>query len=269
MTYQDLFRYKVIHGHSICGPVLDNVNIIEREIFIEDNIKIVTVVDISNYKSCITQHINLVNSKIHYLVVDKYVCWISKVKSLLEYITDNYKQLPKYILYLDCFDCLILNDIKNIENILQFYDCKVLFNYEAEYNHTGADMPNINYYDKLYSTYQSLYGQLNFNKYGVKHTSGLNAGAFIGEKKYIKKILEIALKYMLSATKKEFPYGCMDDQLVLRYVHNNHFDIMSIDYYNLFFYWGLSIDYIEEFPNYEMGYTDKYLYKYLSKKLEI
>jgi hypothetical protein len=65
-----------------------------------------------------------------------------------------------------------------------------------------------------------------------------------------------------------FPYGCTDDQYVFRHLQNKYYDLISVDIFNIFSFWGGAMS-VDNHPNNDMfriGYTQQYLNDYLNKK---
>lgn len=263
-TYIDLLQFPIIHGRYLCNEVLTNMDISKNSIEVSDDIQILTVVDKHSVSQNLLSKMSFKKAKVHAIIIEKYVKWISKIKHLKEYIELEYENLPDYILYLDGFDSLILQDISNPKKILDFYKCKLLFNMESNYSHTGFPEPIPNYFDKLFYVEANRALNLNSKKYGSTIHAGLNAGVFLGEKEYVLQILKETLAYMVDDYNKGYPYGCMDDQCLLRYVHNEHFDDISIDLFNIFCFWGSKLTFEDFSENniFGIGYTQKYLKNY-------
>ena len=239
---KEIQNHSVIHGRVICNEVLKANNRKLPPVRISDNVYPVTVLDRPGYNNCTLKSLKFIEGEIKMLFVDKYKKWISKIETLSNFIEENYKKLPEYILYIDGIDTLILKDIKGIPSLLDRYGCKVLFNHEPAFWGTGNPQPgNIpGYYDKLFYDVKSEYVNKLNSKFSFtkKLEFSLNAGAFVGEKNYVLGLLNETLQYMEDSTDKGFPYGCQDDQLILKYLHNKYFDDISIDIYNEFFFWG-------------------------------
>ena len=265
--YEDLYQFCIIHGRDLCGKIIvfHEDRLKGTEIQISKNIHICTVIDYPLDGNPIQKVVS--NNEVHFLVVKTYKKWISKIEKLVEHIKTNYNELPDYILYLDGYDTMILNDILNPREMLDFYKCKILFSTEPYYVGTGYVSPTASYL-KGYHECRTNYINLNMEKYGSPMDFGINAGVFLGEKKYLLNILEEALILMNDDILKEFPYGCTDDQYVLRYLHNKHFDIIGGDVFNKFFFWGgdFSFTNIPGEEKYHIGYSNKYMETYLNKE---
>ena len=260
-----LLEFPVIHGRAICSHILYDDPIPLPEVSISDDLHIVTVVDKMGKNSKIIDKINFKKGKINYIIIDEYKQWISKIEELKNYIESNYYTLPKYILYLDAFDTLILKDILNPQEYLDYYKCKVLFNAEPAYHHTGFPGPEgtgNNYYDMLYYDGKDKYKELNKDKYGYEFDNSLNAGVFIGEKDYILSLLEETYSIMKDNPNKEFPYGCQDDQCVLRHVNNKYYKDISTDIFNIFAFWGCPETFNQPDSIYSINYFKKYKHEY-------
>lgn len=267
-TYLDLLEFPIIHGRHLCNEVIVNCAIFEKKITVSNDIQILTVVDKYNAFQNLLSKTSFESANVHVIVIDEYIKWISKIKSLKEYIEKEYDNLPSYILYLDGFDTLILQDILEPKKILDFYNCKLLFNMETNFVHTGFPEPSLNYFDDLYYREASRAIMLNEKKYGFRISAALNAGVFLGEKDYVLQILKETLDYMLEDYNKGYPYGCLDDQCLLRFVHNEHFDDISIDLFNKFCFWGSKLTFEDFSENniFGIGYTQKYLKQYIDGK---
>lgn len=238
----DILLKTVLHGRSICNFAINHFNRKLPPVDCPEDLVILTVLDKSSNNNASINLINANNFSIHKLLVKKFIPWISKIEELHNYIQSNYSSLPKYLMYLDGGDTLVLRDIVDIESLLRFYKCKVLFNSEYGFWHTGTPSPmQINkYYDKLYTEIKPKYFKLTQEKYGFTDLvqASLNAGAFIGEKEYISDMLSQVLSLMQDNPEKGFPYGCQDDQSVLKLFHFQNFKDTSIDLFHKFFFWG-------------------------------
>lgn len=270
--YNELSNFSIIHGRAICSYMLyDNPNPLP-EVSISDDIHILTVVDKYSISSESIDKINFKKGKINYIIIDEYKKWISKIEELKNYIESNYDTLPKYILYLDAFDTLILKDILNPQEYLDYYKCKVLFNAEPAYHHTGFPGPEgtgNNYYDPLYYEGRDEYMNLNNTKYGHPLDNSLNAGVFIGEKDYILSLLKETYNMMNDDPNKGFPYGCQDDQCVMRYLNNRHFDNISTDIFSLFTFWGCPELFKQPNSIYSIDYFKKYKHEYDNRMVSL
>jgi len=236
----------VLHGRGVVGEVL---HIIYEgkppKVEVSPDIKLLTVVDKSAMYNATLSKSNIINNSVEFIVVNKYIKWISKVRGLYNFIKNNYENLPKYILYLDASDTLIINDIQNPQEMLDYYNCKVLFNSEPDFWHTGAQTPKDypKYYDKLQTKIKNEYAEKNKSKYGLDNGhcfQSLNAGVFLGEKDFVFKLMGECLDLMNDDYHKGYPYGDTDDQLLLRYFHNKYFEDISIDLFHKSFFWGTS-----------------------------
>jgi hypothetical protein len=270
--YNKLSNFPIIHGRAVCGYVLYNNFPPIPEISVSDDLHIVTVVDKSSMNSNSIDKIRFKKGKINYIIIDEYKKWISKIEELKNYIEFNYNDLPKYILYLDSFDTLILKDILHPQEYLDYYKCKVLFNAEPAYHHTGFPGPEgtgNDYYDSLYYGGRDEYMKLNNEKYGYPLDNSLNAGVFIGEKDYILSLLKEIYNIMKDDHDKGFPYGCQDDQCVLRYLNNKHFDNISTDIFSLFAFWGCPELFKQPNSIYSIDYFKKYKHEYDNRMVSL
>lgn len=261
----NVFKKPILHGRSICAPAYydffkKDIPAISKP----DNLHIVTVCD-TNGENNASYHWS--GCEIHPIIVSKYIKWITKIESLYAYVSENYNDLPSYIMYLDGMDTVIINDIPNISDILKYYKCKILFNSEYGYWHTAFRAPNniTGYYDPILTNFKDEYIQLTQKKYQFEDTNiqaSLNAGAFVGEKKYILELLEDSLNYMKDDPSKGYPFGCPDDQMLLKYLHIKDFKNISIDIFHKLFFWGveasLKDDLNEASPDYFLNLKHTY-----------
>lgn len=262
----EILKKNILHGRVICNEVINHFNGKLPEITISENIEIVTVIDKSSISNASLKKVNIKNSEVKFLMVDKYIKWTSKIEETLNYLKNNYNTLPEYVMYLDGSDTLIINDIINPKKILEYYNCKVLFNSEPDYWHTGASSPNDikNYYDILYMGIKDEYLKKNREKYEFNYynRSSLNAGVFLGEKDYVIKLLSETLDIMKDDYNKGFPYGCMDDQCVLKFLHNKYFDDISIDLFHTTMLWGTRDTLTDKEDYFKVNYLRKFKEKY-------
>ena len=194
---KDLFNLKIIHHGATVNTVFAGGYFENRTIKLSKDLVALQVND--EYSDGVSK-INKIKfenpEQIVSIVIPTYEKWLSKPRELLKYIRENYNQLPEYILYTDATDVAILNDIDNPKEILDFYNCDVLFNCEPNYMHTGFGFPTHGFYDKLYIDEIPIYENLNEEKYGVKHRRSINGGVFLGKKDFVIFMLEESLKYM-------------------------------------------------------------------------
>jgi len=260
-----ILNFGVIHGRGLCRSLIFNYpNKIQKSNFNFDNISVCTVIG----SDCLGQspllHQNLFN-KIKIIEVDTYIKFITKLIEVYKYVSNNYDALPKYILYVDGLDSLLLNSIEDPESLLKFYNCKILFNTEQNFGSAGYIWP------KTYSQtrYNKLYEEYNLkhkNKFKTTSLCSLNAGVFLGEKSYIMELLPEAIKIMEDSLDKGFPYGCSNDQLVLNWLLNEHYDLISIDFFNKFSLWGGEFNFYNgpSYENFKINYNQQFLNDYIN-----
>lgn len=234
---------KIIHGRPLCNYVFNYYKHKLPEAKVSDNITILTVVNRSSRGQNFLKNSNIKNNKIIFIEVEKYIKWTSKIAEIIKYVENNYEQLGDYILYLDAFDAAIINDILNPKEILEYYNCKILFNCEPDFWHTGAEAPNgiKGYYDLLYKDVRDSYIKKNELKFNIPFNiakSSLNAGVFLGEKDFTLKVLKETLNYMTANSNLKFPYGCMDDQCVLKFMNDKYHKHICIDIFRNTMIWG-------------------------------
>jgi hypothetical protein len=265
---KDFFNLKIVHHGAVVNTIFAAGYFNDRVIKLSKDMISLQVNDaygdgISKINKIKFENPNQVVS----IRVPVYEKWLSKPRELLKYIKENYKTLPEYILYTDGSDVAILNNIDNPKEILDYYQCDVLFNCEPNYMHTGFGLPSHGYYNPLYEKEIYVYENLNVEKYGIVHKRSINAGVFLGKKDYVITMLEEAMKYMEDDHNKGFPYGCLDDQCMFRWLQNQHFDKISVDVYNNYFLFGYpkSIETDENDWEHFQYFKKKYEHIYLSK----
>lgn len=262
--YEPLLNFPILHGRYVCDKVLSNFK--TKKVSISEDIQVVTVIDAPHLSQRTVEAIKKAGVDIKIIELEYYIKWISKIEGLRDYIQDNYDSLPKYVLYVDGFDVIIQQDILNPQEYLDFYGCKVLFNAEPQYHHTGVPDPIPNYFDSLYYEHKDRYMELCREKYKSNFQICLNAGVFLGEKEYLLELLKEAYDLMADDVNKGFPYGCPDDQCLLRYLNNKHFDKIGVDVFNKLAFWGCSQ--LLNYPGdvYSIEYAQQFLETYLKEK---
>jgi len=90
-------------------------------------------------------------------------------------------------------------------------------------------------YEKWLSKPRELLKYIKSKKYGVKHSRSINGGVFLGKKDSVIFMLEESLRYMEDDFNKGFPYGCLDDQCMFRWLQNRYFDMISVDAFSNYF----------------------------------
>ena len=256
---EEILKIPLIHGRFICNYLLKELQTLP-EANISDDIKILTVVGKGQKYSCVLQKSNLVNNEITFIEVDKFIRFISKVEGLKNYIENNYDNLPNYILYMDGFDTLIINDLDSPIDILKKYNCKILFNATPGYYfNTGAPEPykDVESYNKILLKMKNTFIKKNQEKYNLSsnNNTSLNSGIFIGEKKFVLQILKEAYDYMSSDYELGFPHGSTCDQNVFKYIQNKYFDDICIDIYKEYMLWGNEKTIEKQDNIYSVGYN--------------
>jgi hypothetical protein len=266
---KDFFNLKIVHHGAVVNTIFECGYFNDRIIKLHEDITLIQVNDAYGSEKSKINKITFENPKqIVDIVVPTYEKWLSKPRELLNYITKNYDNLPEYILYTDATDVAILNDITSPKEMLEYYQCDVLFNCEPNYMHTGFGLPSHAYYNPLYENESQVYRSLNEQKYGIAHLRSINAGVFLGKKDYVVFMLKEAMKYMLDDHNKGFPYGCLDDQCMFRWLQNQHFNNISVDVYNNYFLFGYpkSIEVDEDDWEHFNFFKNNYEKIYIEKK---
>jgi hypothetical protein len=227
---------KALHHYGPTSMLMDSDFFAEKKIKLSPDMVIIQVNDRLHSNLSKINKLPFDNKKqLIELIDDPYQKWISKPRALLNYIKENYNNLPEYIMYVDSCDVVIIEDILNPKEILEFYNCEVLFNAEPNFASTGFNYPFANFYDTLFGHHLETYKKLNLQKYGIAHERSINAGLFLGKKEFMLIMLEEACAYMSSDPNLGFPYGCMDDQYMFRYLQILFFNKISCDVFNKFF----------------------------------
>lgn len=267
---KDIFKLKIVHHGALVNTIFCAGYFNDRVIKLSNDIIALQVNDanVHDYGSKINK-IKFSNPKqIVSIVVPVYEKWLSKPRELLKYLKDNYKNIPDYVLYTDGSDVAILNNIENPKEMLDYYQCDVLFNCEPNYMHTGFGLPSHSYYDGLYSKEIPIYQNLNEIKYGVSHMRSINGGVFLGKKDFVIFMLEQSLVYMQDDYNKGFPYGCLDDQCMFRYLQNQYFDKIAVDAFNKYFLFAYPkcMEVPEDDWEHFQYFSNKYEHLYLEKR---
>jgi hypothetical protein len=155
---------------------------------------------------------------------------------------------------MDSRDTVIVNDIENPQEILDRYNCKILFNAEDDYyfpDHPCVDKSYIKQYAEHNNEPEHFYYENRISKVVDKNTTNLqnkincapyrkslNSGLFLGEREYMVEALEKMLKYMYDDPTKGYPYGEIENQKLWQYIQSEcENGEIEIDYYNLYFLW--------------------------------
>jgi hypothetical protein len=262
---KDIFKLKIIHHGALANTIFASGYLNDKTINLSKDLVLLQVNDNNALGSCRIFKTKFTNpNQLINISVPVYEKWLTKPRELVKYIKENYKKLPNYILYTDGTDTVILNDITSPKEILDFYECDVIFNCEPNYSHTGFGLPSHGYYSSLYEN-TDVYLKLNEKKYGRGHLRSLNAGVFLGKKDYVIEMLDEALLYMEDDYNKGFPYGCLDDQCMFRHLQNIHFDKIAVDVFNNYFLFAyptcmtVDEDNWEHFQYYKNNYEQLYL----------
>jgi len=247
-------------------PGIIRNNIANTPIKITDDVQIITVLNTSlRYNNPLANIQKIDGRPIEFITYEVYHKWSTKLIGIVDYIQSNYDNLPNYIMYVDALDVLLLKDLLDPQEMLNYYGCKMLFNHEGNFSHTGWPPPEntVDYWGEVYKTTLPKYIDLNTQKYGVGHQCALNAGVFLGEKAFVLKVIKEALDTMNDDPQKGYPYGCPDDQVLLRHFHVKYYEDISIDLFNRYFLWSPPGGIIPDEENiFCLGYGRRYLESY-------
>jgi hypothetical protein len=250
--YKEIYNFKIVHGSAGVGLLAqNNFNRVPK---ISSDVKIVMITNNphqNQYNSVYTNIENNINTEYIILNTPKFRCGIDLIEPLYDYIkTIN----EKYVLYMDSRDTVIVNDIENPQEILDRYNCKILFNAEDDYyfpDHPCVDKSYIKKYAEHNNEPEHFYYENRISKVVDKITKNLqnkincapyrkslNSGLFLGEREYMVEALEKMLKYMYDDPTKGYPYGEIENQKLWQYIQSEcENGEIEIDYYNLYFLW--------------------------------
>lgn len=238
-----LDSFYVVHGRAGAGWFIQNKNFHSPK-FSKD----LFVVTVTSYPDENPYYTFLFNetkdTSIHRIISQDFECMISKIEILIPVLK---ARKEKYTLWVDYSDTVIPRDIMNPEEILNFYNAKIVFNAEDGYHEASHPCIDDSYITQYWEEFQKPYRGpfhetklTNVNnlksKTGLPYERGLNSGVFLGERVYIIDCLTEMLSIMKDNYKKGYPYGDKDDQNVWRYIMANRSGI-EIDYLNKFFIW--------------------------------
>jgi hypothetical protein len=249
----ELFNFKVMHGHSGIHYLFNKKY--EAIPNVSKDIKVVSITNMpyQNYLNKIyIDNPDKIDYECIILNTKKFRCGIDLIIPLYEYIKtiDN-----PYVLYMDASDCAILSEIENPKEILDFYNCKILFNAEDSYSfpdHGCVDKSYLKKYAEANQCDENLYygkiKQLTQEKNCqslrekmkniTPYVKSLNSGLFLGEREYMIQILSDMIDLMNEDPSKGYPYGELENQKLWQYLQseckNNE---IEIDYLNKYFLW--------------------------------
>lgn len=236
---EQMYEFNVIHGQYLVGQSLNHLDILSKSVEISEDLQIVCVTD-ENSRSYL-QYKKIIGRPIHWQnKYEKYIKWSTKIIGLYDYLKDNYSTIPKYLMYLDSYDTMLIKDMPNPKEMLDYYQCQVLFNCENAFG--GHGYPHPERYPEYWQTHGKhfkSYSELLEKKYGnVGPQPGLNAGVFLGEKEFMLEMITTVYEYLIGNPKNGFPYGTGADQELFRYFQIQNFDKVGLDIFNKYFFWG-------------------------------
>lgn len=238
--YKELSTFKVVHGFG-SNFFKDDSNF-NHVPLISNDIKVIMISNYTHQNRLVDLYLNSNNLDFSFIKLETFRCWIDKIEPLFNLAKSVNN---KYILYLDTSDTALISDILDPKNLLDTYNCKVLFNAEDNYSHPGHPCDKKSWLKDypLYYKDKSIIDDKNKNNLSNKintngYTKSLNAGVFLGEREFLIEVLQKILNLMTDDPSKGYPYGESDDQILWQYMmsmyENNE---IEIDYYNLFFLW--------------------------------
>jgi len=265
---EQMYQFNVVHGQYLVGESINHLDVFSKSIEISDDLQIVCVTE-KNSPSFLKGK-KIIGRPIYWQSnYETYTRWSTKIIGLYDYFKDNYNTLPKYIMYLDSYDTMLIKDILNPKEMLDYYGCKVLFNSENKFSGLGYPNPDgySNYWQSMQHHFDS-YKELTEKKYGNPGPEpGLNAGVFLGEKEFMIEMITTMYEYLIGSPANGFPYGTGADQEVFKYFQMQNFDSVGLDIFNKYFYWGCA-GYLNPGPDDDFGidyFRIKYKNHYESK----
>ena len=164
--------------------------------------------------------------------------WFDRWKSITKYIK-NHK--AKYVLHCDALDVLFTDSPHNIlYNFLNNFNCDLLYNSTAwrrDYRWDKMTQEAVNYIKQKPSRKRK---NKTYRQRMEGTTINLNGGLFIGKKNYIIDIYKKVLSYEFDSKNQrdestwhshpEFPYGCANDQQILRHIEYENFPNLQVDH---------------------------------------
>jgi|688.fasta_scaffold673960_1 hypothetical protein len=235
---KEIFTFKATHAgitHYV-KPRLCKTPVISKDI------KVVTITNYHTYPLLeqYKNHTDLISY--HNISLPTFRCWLDKIEPLLNYI----KTITEpYVMYMDATDSILVDDIQDAQEILDTYNCKILFNAEDGFSQPGHPCDPKEW---IYSTYynqtrldvvKKIRSKLLAKTKTAPYVRSLNAGLYLGEREFIIECLEQILLLMLDDPQKGYPYGESDDQILWQHMQAmNDYENIEIDYNNLFFFWG-------------------------------
>ncbi len=172
------------------------------------------------------------------LKVDRGIRWhnIQKIRELKAFL-DSDRCKAEYIFYCDSSDAFLRDDPQKAIQYLQDEDCDLLFS--STRARAGYElMPEA----KAWSDSIARQGG-----YGERY---LNAGVFVAKTSFLREVIDAAMEYITenpisrfeyrrrieseddSLDLRSFPEGISCDQIVFRYLHQQFYPRMKIDYKN-------------------------------------
>jgi hypothetical protein len=251
--HKELRNFKVVHGHYAINYFREN-----KFDYVPKISKDIQIVMITNYpyqnefNKLYTENKDKINIEYIILNTTNFRCGVDLIVPLYEYIkTIN----TKYVLYMDASDTIITSDIEDPKSILDFYNCKILFNAEDGYSfpdHNCVPKDYLELYAKhnnepahyYYENRRNKIMDININNLHSKincapYCKSLNSGLFLGERDYMENILSEMIDLMNADPTKGYPYGEIENQKLWQYLQsqckNNE---IEIDYLNRYFLWS-------------------------------
>lgn len=250
--FKELYNFKVVHGRAGVERLIEDGFTHVPNISKDIQVVMITSVPYNNpLNQLYTNNSDKLNLK--YIVLDtpKFRCGRDLIEPLLDFI----KTIDsKYVLYMDAGDTALITDMTNPQELLDTYNCKVLFNAEDGYSFPDhpcvdkdyleqyANHHNCNMWD-YYGSAKAIAEDINITKLHQKINSApyrksLNSGLFLGEREYLVEILTTMMEFMNDDPTLGYPYGEVENQKLWQYLQSvcNNGEI-EIDYLNLYFLW--------------------------------
>ena len=147
---------------------------------------------------------NKCDLKIKLLICDNWLSNRIKIPHTIDYLN---KSKSKYVLGCDCHDSILLDSDIDF-NVLNYYECKMLFNAETKFWPTE-------FHEMQLKQKRLASGKFRY----------LNGGAWFGEKETCLEFFNLAHK--ISNNYKEFPYS---EQVCLHQPYIDLYPVVKVDY---------------------------------------
>lgn len=255
-NFEDIvYDIKILHGTGGVGYMRElNFNYIPK---ISNDIRIICITNMPRHGGSEFNQRYLVENKNMTRIVlekDNFKCGSDLIYPIY-YMINDIKE--KYILYIDYTDTIMISDLLNPQEILDYYNCKMLFNAEDGYgfpDHACVDKSYLEKYSQYHNNEnKSLYygeeifkaKERNVNRFrkhinSEHYEKSLNSGIFLGETEFVKEKINEMVQLMEDDPIKGYPYGEIENQKLWQYIMSKD-ERIEIDYLDKFFIWAYHV----------------------------